>query len=136
MRLCFSIHEKESHTSQLLCVQDIANDELADPAVWSRLLSWHTITVKELAEVFPSEHGTVVEAARHLIRWCLKGDPTERPTMNQVVEHPFLTSTFDGRELAGALRRQPQMPMKYRAFLSHAQVLFLILQQLKLWNPN
>ena len=86
--------------------QDIANDELADPRSCGHLLAWHTITDLELcevshlkigplkssqnvlkvsrAQVFKEETGPMVEAARHLIRWCLKGEQNERPTMAQV----------------------------------------------------
>ena len=101
--------------------QDIANDELADPASKSKLLAWHTITDAELAEVFSGEaDAAVAEAARHLIRWCLKGDPRERPTIGQVLAHPFLADGLSAAALSEALALQP-MGMRYRFFLSHAQ---------------
>ena len=52
-----------------------------------------------------------LRAARHLIRWCLKGDPLERPTADQILSHAFLTP---GGPLA-------EMPMRYFGFLSHMQ---------------
>ena len=30
------------------------------------------------------------KAARHLIRWCLQGDPQKRPTDAEILAHPFL----------------------------------------------
>ena len=106
----------------LLNPQDIANDELVDPSSLSKLLAWHTITDAELAEVFPHAPHPVSLAAKHLLRWCLKGDPLERPTMEEVTAHPV----FQG----GALELLPPMPMRYRAFISHAQVCFSLLAQI------
>ena len=92
-----------------------------DPSSLSKLLAWHTITDAELAEVFPHAHQPVCLAAKHLLRWCLKGDPLERPTMEEVLAHPF----FQGDALL------LPMPMRYRAFISHAQVCFSLLAQMK-----
>ena len=92
-----------------------------DPSSLSKLLAWHTITDAELAEVFPHAPQSVCLATKHLLRWCLKGDPLERPSMEEVLAHPF----FQGDALL------PPMPMRYRAFISHAQVCVSLLAQMK-----
>jgi len=52
----------------------------------------------------------VITQAKDLIRWCLKGDPEERPTAKQLLNHPFL----NGSCLKG-------LQMKYHFFISHIQ---------------
>ena len=65
--------------------QDIANDELVEPADRTRLVTSRIITDAKLAALFSSgeaEAGAgAVEAAKNLIRWSLKGNPEERPTV-------------------------------------------------------
>lgn len=41
--------------------------------------------------VFP-DHATISENAKDLIRSILKTNPDERPTLDKILEHPFLTS--------------------------------------------
>lgn len=105
-----------------LLTQDIANDELSEPLSKDKLISWHTVTDSELDEVFPSSPGHTANAARHLIRWCLKGDPAARPTVEEIVSHPFLLRRLEVHDEDIALQQLKPMPMRYRAFLSHAQV--------------
>ena len=58
------------------------------------------------------ERARVVADAKNLIRWCLKGEPSQRPTVAQLLAHRFL----DPAAAAPAARR-----MRYHAFMSHAQ---------------
>lgn len=92
--------------------QDTANDQLVNEDDKVRLCTWYTISDHELDAVSMSV-GTdaEVEAARNLIRWCLKGDPDNRPTAGEVLSHPFLnpSATLEER------------PMEYHGFISHAQ---------------
>ena len=37
-------------------------------------------------------------AAKHLIRWCLQGDPQKRPSLSAVLAHPFLDSITTSAE--------------------------------------
>ena len=69
-----------------------------------RLCSWDTISDDELELVLD-------EWAKHLIRWCLTADPTQRPTLEQILSHPFL---------GGASVPMP-LPMVFHAFMSHCQ---------------
>ena len=32
------------------------------------------------------------DMAKHLIAWCLQRDPTRRPTMFDILTHPFITN--------------------------------------------
>ena len=58
------------------------------------------------------ERARVVADAKNLIRWCLKGEPSQRPTAAQLLAHRFL----EPAAAAPAARR-----MRYHAFMSHAQ---------------
>ena len=68
-----------------LFAQDISNDEIVESADTARICVWGTISDEELQPVFSDPevakmlHHSVIADAKHLIRWCLKGDPTARP---------------------------------------------------------
>ena len=145
-------------TGKTLFRLDISDDDLTDPLDKCRLFTWHTISDAELADIFRSldaeeDHGidgsgpaerlelaeVIVASARHLCRWCLKGSPQERPTMQQIREHPFCTHAFDladrddsavvvgeaGSSLFARVTSELQLlgdlGMRYKFFLSHAQ---------------
>lgn len=118
-----------------LFAQDINNDDLVDIDDRTRLCTWLCINDDQLATVFSDADvsADVVQDAKHLIRWCLMGDPEERPTVAQVLSHAFLISEFGPR---------PVLRMRYHAFMSHAQAdasgtvgtLFFSYQQLGLYN--
>lgn len=117
--------------------QDISNDELIDTVDQTRLCVWHTISDEELRPVLhqvePTPDPALVESARDLIRWCLNGVASERPTIDMILDHPFLNpqaATMPGR------------PMRHYAFMSHCQAdasstvssLFLLYKSLGLHN--
>ena len=100
--------------------QDASTDVLVDHTDRVRLCTWLTISDEELDRLFDSDwvaqygHATPqqVRDAKHLIRWCLKGNPTERPTVKQVLGHRFLKPDAIDPHLQA---------MQYFCFLSHAQ---------------
>ena len=101
--------------------QDLCQDELSEPADLNRLQVWHTIDDEELAPVFAKAHSKSVgenrqNQAKDLIRWCLKGDPDARPTVQQILDHPFLCETGALSESSDSVR-----PMMYFGFISHSQ---------------
>ena len=98
-----------------LFAQDTSNDELVEPSDKNRLCVWQTISDEELAPVFKGTNVdvNVAHAAKDLIRWMLRGDPGNRPTVQEVLKHRFLDPT------AGAMQN---IPMGYHCFLSHSQV--------------
>ena len=99
-----------------LFAQDTANDELVSDGDLTRLCLWHTISDDELRPVFKdAEHDNTIEDARNLIRWCLKGNPADRPSVTEILQHRFLHPNDPSRP-APALRG-----MKYHVFISHAQ---------------
>ena len=59
-----------------------------------RVCNWNCISDDELNEVFRRVGNNCSDvrrrAAMHLIRWCLQGNPADRPTAEQVLQHPFL----------------------------------------------
>jgi serine/threonine protein kinase len=107
----------ELSTGKTLFRQDIANDEIVSGNDHSRLHTWHTISDDELGGVFQHantcEH--TVNVTKHLIRWCLKADALERPTVAEMLDHPFFGDKPDDPVLP------VHLPMKYRFFISHAQ---------------
>ena len=73
------------------------------------LCAWHTIPDSYLKRVFSPENA---RDAKDLIRWCLKGKPSDRPEIKEILAHPFCNPS----EAITSHRL-----MKYHAFLSHAQ---------------
>ena len=97
-----------------LFAQDTSDDALTEVSDQTRLCTWHTMTDEELAPVLKKTSATepVILDAKNLIRWCLKGDPDERPTSEQVLSHRFLCP-----DAAAPIH----VPNRYHAFMSHAQ---------------
>eukprot|EP01043_Picozoa_sp_COSAG02_P022755 COSAG02_NODE_1192_length_13974_cov_16.770378_2_plen_861_part_00 len=128
-------------SGQTLFTQDIANDELIDDCDKARLCAWLTISDDKLAPVLSSsavewdnvDPQQTVSDAKNLIRWCLNGDPTARPTVTEVLSHRFLCISGPAPS---------PRPMRYHAFMSHAQAdasgtvgtLFLEYEKLGLHN--
>ena len=100
--------------------QDFSDDSITSYNDRARLCAWHTASDAELAPVFPSSAPSVSAAARHLLRWMLKGDATARPSMQQVLAHPFI-AVCTGMAEARPLQLEPALLMQYRFFLSHVQ---------------
>jgi hypothetical protein len=90
-----------------LFAQDISDDEILRPADKTRLCTWNGIDDAELAEVFGRDGNSCSEQqrqdAKHLIRWCLQGDPARRPTFDEVLAHPFLSAPTDSPRHAVAV---------------------------------
>ena len=55
-------------------------------------------------------------SARHLVEWCLQGNPADRPTMEQFLAHSFLQHSGAGLPLEPALRPRTHV------MVSHYQV--------------
>ena len=54
--------------------------------------------------------------AQNLIRWCLKGRASERPSVTQILAHPLLQEGDPS-----SLPLPVELPMRYTFFISHAQ---------------
>jgi serine/threonine protein kinase len=95
--------------------QDMNNDTLVELSDRTRLCVWNTISDAQLAPVLKLARTTpeIVASAKDLIRWCLKGDPEQRPSVLQVKEHCFLNPEMG---LPAKVN-----PMRYHCFMSHAQ---------------
>ena len=88
-------------TGEKLFHQNEADDEIVDPRDEMRKCVWNCISDDELMTVFlngaiASEGKSrdevlgVASDAKNLIRWCLQGDPTARPSsMKEIMEHAF-----------------------------------------------
>ena len=126
-------------SGRTLFSQDTNNDAMVETADQCRLCVWHTITDAELEPVLAQALTATAEdvaVATNLIRWCLKGDPAKRPTIEEVLAHPFVSPRCRARRHAGP------MPMQYHSFQSHAQAdasgsnatLFWLYEQLGVHN--
>eukprot|EP01047_Picozoa_sp_COSAG01_P035209 COSAG01_NODE_2686_length_7252_cov_3.534741_1_plen_1620_part_00 len=142
----FGVVLYELCAGRTLFSQDMNNDSLVEVADRTRLCVWHTISAEELDPVFAATPVSVqlADDARNLIRWCLKGQPSKRPSMTQVLAHRFFTGVTSAAASAVARPQlaPPPMPMQYFAFMSHAQAdasgtvgtLYLMFKQLGLHN--
>ena len=108
-----------------LFAQDTANDELIEFDDKTRLCTWSCMQDAELTDALAAKEkntdGELVLVindeqaradAKNLIRWCLKGNPDERPTVKQMLAHRF----FYPQAL-----EPKQLVELYHGFLSHAQ---------------
>eukprot|EP00942_MAST-04A_sp_MAST-4A-sp1_P009371 g9371.t1 len=106
-------------TGQQLFHQDLSNDNLVNETDKSILCAWHTISDKYLSLVTFPNNRQFTDAARDLIRWCLKGKPDERPkNIDEILDHRFFQSSLFGNRLVNSLTLRP---MKYHMFISHMQ---------------
>lgn len=111
-------------TGHTLFAQDTNNDELVNLDDRTRLCSWLCISDEELEPVLKSsevkfgaeDRNQTIAAAKDLIRWCLHGNPSARPTIDEFLAHRFLAT-----DPAKKLTQCHVRPMQYYAFMSHAQ---------------
>ena len=105
----------ELTTGSLLFPQDIANDNLDTKADKTRLCVWRYISAEKLDNVLKDARCSAQERedARHLVAWMLRGDPSQRPTIAQVMAHRFLCPD------AGP--PPPMRLIRYHVFISHSQ---------------
>eukprot|EP01046_Picozoa_sp_COSAG06_P029858 COSAG06_NODE_2799_length_6266_cov_19.296596_5_plen_285_part_00 len=101
-------------TGRTLFRQDTSNDDLLMDEDKDTLCAWQEISETELEEVFASleaDDTTDIKRqdAKHMIRWCLQGDPLQRPVVKELLKHRFLsTSSSPPAELAPASWRIPK----------------------------
>jgi serine/threonine protein kinase len=95
-------------TGRTLFAQDISDNEIVDKAAskdMARLCVWNSIGDAELCEAFKQGGSSCPDkqrrAAKHLIRWCLQGDPAKRPKVKEVLGHPFLSLDPDRSDALG-----------------------------------
>ena len=101
-------------TGRTLFRQDTSNDDLLMDEDKDTLCAWQEISEQELDEVFASSEADDIvdikrQDAKHMIRWCLQGDPLQRPDVKELLNHRFLnTSSSPPAELAPASWRVPK----------------------------
>ena len=114
-------------SGRTLLPQDTGDDCLVSSEDWARLCCWHTMHDNELACIFERVCNEVndavidarVEEARHLIRWCLQGNPAHRPSIVEFISHPFFRD--DKLPRISPLAFHPVLSMRYHFFISHCQ---------------
>ena len=84
-------------TGRNLFPLDLNDDSMVEEEDLTRLCSWSCLDNKSLDGVFKNCETCDPETraqAQHLIRWCLQGDPSERPSFQKILEHPFLSQSL------------------------------------------
>ena len=135
-------------TGRNLFPLDLNDDSMVEEEDLTRLCSWSCLDDKSLDGVFKNCETCDPETraqAQHLIRWCLQGDPSDRPSFEKILEHPFLSQSFGVTENTEddeveekeeeptkkrtkpqqkfqSLAKLPVMNMRYHFFVSHMQV--------------
>ena len=118
-------------TGRHLFAQDISDDELVNEEDKTRICAWLCISDEELAPVPPA----LGDDAKHLIRWCLQGDPAKRPSVQDILDHrllggPNAPPELEHTDLAdrtawylrdGELLEANSARMRYHCFISHSQ---------------
>ena len=83
----------DATAGQTLFPQDIADDNMVEyERDMMQLCTWRNVPDHKLDAVFRKNPAVPEERrrrARHLIRWCLQGDPKDRPTTEQILKHAF-----------------------------------------------
>ena len=82
-------------TGRNLFPQDLNDDSMVLDEDEMRLCLWSCIDDELLKAVFKNTESCTVERraqAQHLIRWCLQGDPLDRPSFVDILKHPFVRS--------------------------------------------
>ena len=84
-------------TGRPLFAQDSGNDNMVDRRDVVQLANWNCISSDMLTHLFVDqgdERASCTEEQRtdagHIIRWCLQGDPTKRPTLDDLLAHRFV----------------------------------------------
>ncbi len=102
-------------TGRTLFRQDTSNDDLLMDEDKDTLCAWQEISETELEEVFASLEADDIadikrQDAKHMIRWCLQGDPLQRPDVKELLRHRFLntSSAEPPAEVAPASWRIPK----------------------------
>ena len=79
-------------TGRTLFAQDISNDKMIERNDTTRLSTWSC--VQSLNELFTDDQAICSEEERrnamHLIRWCLSGEATARPSLRDILAHAFV----------------------------------------------
>ena len=136
-------------TGRNLFPLDLNDDSMVEEEDLTRLCSWSCLDDKALDGVFKNCETCDPETraqAQHLIRWCLQGDPSERPSFQKILEHPFLSQSFRATDTEEdeeseekeekeptkkptkpqqkfqSLTKLPVLNMRYHFFVSHMQV--------------
>ena len=97
--------------------QDLNDDSMVLDEDEMRLCLWSCIDDELLKAVFKNTHSCSDERraqAQHLIRWCLKGDPSKRPSFAEILKHPFIRSLENPDTMPQALRdddKEVKMPI-------------------------
>eukprot|EP01052_Picozoa_sp_SAG31_P033707 SAG31_NODE_3846_length_3819_cov_9.633871_2_plen_525_part_00 len=89
------------------------------------LINWLTVEHAQLDFVFKEEEQQRKRAAQDLIAWCLQKDPSERPTITQILTHPFLAFSRRKEEknwrTLQANSCNPLKRLRHHFFISHYQ---------------
>lgn len=112
-------------TGTALFTADRTDDKFVDERSQLELLNWTSIDSARLDKVLTSEMcPTATDAerhcAKHLCWWCLQNEPTKRPSMEQILAHPFFSAVVSSSK-AVAFTDALDIRVSLHFFLSHFQ---------------
>lgn len=116
----------ELFTGKHLFSQDMSNDNIIDDKDYIKHSLWSCINDKLLNTInFESIIGiNQCENAKHLIRWCLQGNPVNRPSINDILSHQLLGGDkgIPVNSYSNSIIENNSSRMKYHFFISHFQL--------------
>jgi serine/threonine protein kinase len=81
-------------TGTPLFEKDLSDDNLYHSDAKSELINWNTLESGRLSMVLQNLVGDcgmqLQEDAKHFVAWCLRREPDERPTIDELLTHRFL----------------------------------------------
>ena len=107
----------EASSRTPLFPSDRSADNLIEDSAKVELSNWLGIDKDRLSRVFKAEKADAtdrqIEDCKHMLQWLLQGDPKQRPSIDQVLAHRFLTPDADAPVPIWEL---------WHCFISHAQM--------------
>ena len=129
-------------SNENLFARRMRDDNIEEKETVNRLCMWRAVDPAHLAAkmrpfggfggggrgaaaVKKADERALYAAAIHLVSWCLQGDPADRPTVEQILAHPFTRSAAEGDAITPAALMEEgvlvELVLRKHVFISHMQ---------------